>query len=140
MIDLKNIDYKPSVDEISSYIKNPLFNEFYEYINTEYKAICTIEYSKDVWLQGWNVKFKKAGKSLCVVYPKDKYFTVLVVVGNKEKEAVEKLLLSFSDEVQEIYHNTREGNGQRWLMIDVNANNRMYEDVLKLIQIRRTNK
>ena len=98
MIDIKDINYKPSVDEISKYINNSLFSVFYKYLMNEYKAICTVEYSKDVWLQGWNVKFKKSGKSLCVVYPKDKYFTVLVVVGNKEKESVENLLFSFSDE------------------------------------------
>lgn len=44
------------------------------------------------WDRGWNVKFKKAGRSLCVVYPKDKFFTVLVVVGNIERESVENLL------------------------------------------------
>lgn len=37
--------------------------------------ICKIEYSKDVWIGGWNVKFKKSVKSLCAVYPKNKYFT-----------------------------------------------------------------
>ena len=41
-------------------------------MDEEYKAVCRIEYSKDVWARGWNVKFKKAGKSLCVVYPKEK--------------------------------------------------------------------
>lgn len=28
-------------------------------MDTEYKAIRKIEYSKDVWARGWNVKFKK---------------------------------------------------------------------------------
>ncbi|KEF35816.1 Protein of unknown function (DUF3788) [Schinkia azotoformans MEV2011] len=55
----------------------------------------------------------------------------------KEKERVENLLLQLSKEMQEIYHKTKEGNGQRWLMIDLNANDGVYQDTLKLIRIRR---
>ncbi len=81
-------------------------------MDEEYKAVCRIEYSKDVWARGWNVKFKKAGKSLCVVYPKEKYFTVLVVVGNKERERVENLLPQMSEEIRELYQTTKRGMGR----------------------------
>ena len=36
------------------------------------------------WEQGWNVKFKKAGKTLCTLYPRELFFTVMVVVGKRE--------------------------------------------------------
>lgn len=136
MIKIKDINYAPNINEISAYIKNSIFDEFYQYMNDKYKAVCKIEFSKDVWARGWNVKFRKSGKSLCVVYPKKNYFTVLVVVGNKEKESVENLLPQLSEYIQEIYHNTREGFGQKWLMIDLNSKNNAYQDVLRLIKIR----
>lgn len=136
MINIKDINYVPNISEISVYIENSAFDELYQHMNNEYKAVCKIEYSKDVWARGWNVKFKKSGKSLCVVYPKKNYFTVLVVVGNKDKEDVENLLPRLSEYVQEIYRNTREGNGQRWLMIDLKSKNNVYQDVLRLIEIR----
>lgn len=134
---IKDITYVPSLDEISDYTGLSLFREHCRYMEETYKAIRKIEYSKDVWAQGWNVKFRKSGKSLCVLYPKRDYFTVLVVVSSKEKEKVESILPSLSAELQELYHSTKEGNGQRWLMIDVHSHNSVYEDVLKLIQIRR---
>ncbi|MBU3877193.1 DUF3788 domain-containing protein [Faecalicatena sp. AGMB00832] len=140
MIDIKNIDYTPDIHEISEYIGNPLFGQFYQYMQKEYKALCKIEYSKDVWARGWNIKLRKAGKGLCVIYPKEQYFTVLVVVGNKEKESVENILPQLSEEIQEIYHTTKEGNGQRWLMIDLKEKNQIYEDTLELIRIRRESK
>ena len=140
MIDIKAMSHTPSIEEIGAYIGLPLFDTFCQYMNTEYQAICKIEYSKDVWARGWNVKFKKAGKSLCVVYPKNGHFTVLVVVGNKEKERVENLLSRLSKEIQELYRNTKEGNGQRWLMIDVLSDGCVYRDVLQLIHIRRESK
>lgn len=140
MIDVKDLNYCPSIAEIGDYIGNTLFEEFCQYMDKEYQVIRKIEFSKDVWARGWNVKFRKSGKSLCVVYPKDKYFTVLVVVGNKEKERVEKMLPCLSKELQELYHNTKEGNGQRWLMIDLYSDGEVYKDVLQLIRIRRESK
>ena len=119
MIDIKDMGYSPSIAEIGDSIGLPLFEVFCRYMDEEYQAVRKIEYSKDVWARGWNVKFRKAGKSLCVVYPKNKYFTVLVVVSNKEKERVENMLPYLSGELQELYRNTKEGNGQRWLMIDL---------------------
>ena len=137
MIDIKDMGYSPSIAEIGDSIGLPLFEVFCRYMDEEYQAVRKIEYSKDVWARGWNVKFRKAGKSLCVVYPKNKYFTVLVVVSNKEKEPVENMLPYLSGELQELYRNTKEGNGQRWLMIDLYSDDEVYQDVLQLIRIRR---
>ena len=40
-------------------------------------------------------------------------------------------------ELSELYNQTKEGNGQRWLMIDLEDKGNLYNDVLRLIQIRR---
>lgn len=140
MIDIKDMNHKPNIEEMGAYINNPLFTELCRHLEKEYKALCKIEYSKDVWLRGWNIKFKKAGKSLCTVYPKENYFTVLVVVSAKEKETTENLLPQMSGELQKIYAETKEGNGQKWMMIDLKTSDALYSDVLKLIRIRRLSK
>lgn len=62
------------------------------------------------------------------------------MISNKEKERVEKLLPEVSNELQKIYHKTKEGNGQRWLMIDLTVNNDICQDVLKLIYIHKDSK
>lgn len=140
MMDLKDINYQPTIEEIKAYIGNEIFNQFFAYMNEEYKALCKIEYSKDVYFKGWNVKLRKAGKGLCVIYPKKGYFTVLVVIGSKEQDKFNDLYPALSKEMKEIYDNTKEGNNQRWLMIDINKKNELYDDVLKLIKIRRESK
>ena len=38
--------------------------------------------------------------------------------------------------LQEIIHETAEGNGQRWLMIDVEDEGALYQDIWKLIALR----
>ncbi len=137
MLDREDINFRPDLKGISAYIQNPLFDQLCRYMDEEYKALCRIDYSKDVWAKGWNVKFRKSGKALCVIYPKKSYFTVLVVVGKKEKERVQCLLPYLPQQLQDIYHQTREGNGQRWLMIDLSEDDARYRAVLELIRIRR---
>ncbi len=82
------------------------------------------------------MKFKQSGKNLCTVYPRESYFTVLFVVGRKEKESVEAILPECTKEIQELYRQTKEGNGQRWLMIDLEDNDAVYNDLFRLLEIR----
>ena len=140
MIDLKDINHQPTMMEIEEYIGNDVFNQIFNFIQSEYKALYKIEYSKDVWLKGWNIKLRKAGKSLCAIYPKQGYITELVVIGAKEQDEFDKLFPTLSKEIQEIYNTTKEGNSQRWLMIDIKNSDCVYDDVLKLIKIRRESK
>ena len=61
----------------------------------------------------------------------------MVVVGRKEKERVDAILPDCTEELQEIYARTKEGNGQKWLMIDLEDDGELYRDTLRLIAIRR---
>lgn len=137
MIDLLDKDNCPAFEEVSEYVRNPLFAQFCSDIRNTYQCTEKIEYSSCSWEKGWNVKFKKAGKSLCTIYPREGYFTVLFVVGKKEKPRIEEILPDCAVELQSIYHQTQEGNGQRWLMIDLEDKERLYHDLLRFIKIRR---
>lgn len=86
---------------------------------------------------GWNLKFRKGGRSLCTVYPRKGYFTVLVVVGRREKERAEALLPQLSEGLRAVYERSYEGNGQRWMMIDLSREDEDFRGVQALIQLRR---
>lgn len=137
MIDIQDKTYCPSLEEIGEYVNNPVFIQFCTDVKSNYVCSEKIEFSSCSWEFGWNVKFRKAGKSLCTIYPKDGYFTVLVVVGKKEREAVEAVLSEFSTEIRDIYRQTKTGNEQKWLMIDLEDKDKMYADTMHLIGIRR---
>ena len=137
MVDLQDKNTCPTIEEIGEYVRNPVFTLFCSEIKDTYKCNEKIEYSSCSWEKGWNIKFKKAGKTLCTIYPKEHYFTVLVVVGTKEKAAVEEILPECTAELQSIYNQTQEGNEQRWLMVDLEDKESLYNDLLRLIQIRR---
>lgn len=136
MVNLLDINYQPELYEISEYIENSLFDELCKIMIDEYQAKVRIEFSKDVWARGWNIKFRKSGRSLCVVYPKKKYFSLLIVIGRREKEMFDHQYDQLTDEMRNIYLSTKEGMDQRWLMIDITSENEVYLDALRLIKIR----
>lgn len=130
-------EIQPDPQQISAFIDNPLWEEMNQFLKTNYSVEPDYSYSGCNAQPGWNVKYKKAGKSLCTLYPMDGYFIALVVVGSKEVNEVEMILPTCTDYVQDLYKNTdsipRMG---MWLMINVTDSD-ILEDVEKLIQIRR---
>lgn len=137
MLDIQDRGHQPLLEEIGCYINNPVFMYFCTEIKEKYCCTEKIEFSSCSWEHGWNVKFKKSGKNLCTIYPREGFFTVLVVIGQNEKEFVENILPECTPELREIYQQTKTGNGQKWLMIDLEDQDKLYDDVLRLIDIRR---
>lgn len=133
---MENINEVPEIQAFADYIRNPLFERLCTDMEEHYHIKPRVEFSRCSWEYGWNIKFKKSGKSLCTLYPRENYFTVLVVVGEKERERVEAILPGLSLEIQKIYRETKEGNGQRWLMIDLEDEEKIYADIRALIDIR----
>ena len=145
MIDIEDRDRQPGIAEIDAYIGNPLFGELRRRMDGEHQALYRIEYSGDKVLLGWNVKFKKAGRTLCTAYPREGHFPMLLVVAPREKQRVEALLPSLSEAFQRIYRGTQEGMGQRWLLLDIGADNAvrgnaLLDDACEVIRIRRQSK
>lgn len=126
---------KPDLLQTSTYVNCPLWNELCEYIEKTYNVIPSIEYSRCSMETGWNVKYKKSGRSLCTLYPKENHYTCMVSIGTKEVVETEFLLQSFDTHLQEIYKNTKPFNGSRWLMIDVTSKE-ILENIKTLINIR----
>ena len=64
------------------------------------------------------------------------YFIALVVVGSHELTEAELLMPLCSDYVQTVFKNTKIGNGQKWLMLEV-RDREIMEDVFSLINLRK---
>lgn len=135
-IDLYSQEKQPTAEEIAAHIDNPLWAEFNDYLQENYGVEPDYSYSGCAGQPGWNVKYKKGGKSLCTLYPMDGYFIALVVVGNKEVTEVELIAPSLTDHVQELLNTAGGLNGARWLMIHVTDEDIM-NDALRLIEIRK---
>lgn len=125
---------EPSSHEIEEFVNNPVYNKFCLEIEHKYEVKPKYEYSRCSY-PGWNIQYKKSGKSLCRIYPQEGYFIVLIVVGKQEKELVEKQLPNYSKYLQDLYSKTKEGMDQRWLMIEV-EDEFILKDIFDLISIR----
>lgn len=125
----------PTYDEVSTFIRNECWSEFNLRISQRYGVSPTFEYSCCTMQPGWNVKYKKKGKNLCTLYPMSGYFKLLIVINVKQHEAVEAILQTLDDQIQQCYINTAFSNGAKWLMIDVKTSN-VLRDCLKLISCK----
>lgn len=133
---LEDMQLVPDVEDMAEEIHNDLFMTFYHKMQMTYQVRAVMEFSKCSWEHGWNLKLKKAGRTLCTVYPRDGYMGVMVVIGKKEKPLVEACLSQLTKVVADSYRDCQEGNDQRWLLIELEDEGSVYMDVLKLIDIR----
>ena len=125
----------PDFQQITDYIGSPLWTELCEWTESTYGIAPRIEHSTCSGAPGWNVKYRKAGRALCTLYPRKGYFTCLLAVGPAQAQEVELRLPAFSAALREQYQQTRPMNGTRWMMIDVRVDDTA-NDVKQLIDIR----
>lgn len=130
-------EVQPSFLAIGKYLKNPLWDYLTSYIGETYAIEPKIEYSVCSSAPGWNVKYKKGGRSLCVLYPEKDFFTCLVCIGAKEEPKAELLLRTCTEYTRNLYKNCGGLNGTRWMMISVTSRD-ILEDVKKLVSTRVT--
>ncbi len=133
--ELFNQNNKPNIDNISAFINNELWNDLYMFIKNNYSVLPKIEYSICSMQKGWNIKFKKASKSLCTVYPMEGYFKALVVVGEKELMQTELIMPTCCEYTQHLFREAASSALGRWLMLEVREC-AVLQDVISLIQIR----
>lgn len=137
--ELFNAERIPSNEDIREYIgeAKSVWDELILYIEETYKPKLQVDYSKCSAQPGWNIKYKKSGKTLSTLYPMPNYFIALVVVGLKEEEEVELAIEAgmFSEYVKNLYQKTDFSAMGRWLMIEVKEK-AVLDDIKKLIEIR----
>ena len=136
--ELFNQTKEPTMKDIEKYINNKVWNEFNNFMAT-YNISPAISYSKCAmekgYFRGWNIKFKKSGKSLGTYYPKEGFFAALITIGQKEMTETELILPSFDKSIQDLYKNTEIFMSNKWLCIEV-THEKILEDLKWLIEIK----
>ena len=130
-------DRVPSIEQIESYIKSPLWKQLHEKLLKQYDAKLKLEYSKCSMKKGWNIKYLVKGKNMCTIYPEAGFFSILVTVRETDLMQIEYMLPSFQKQLQEIYWNTNLYNKSKWLMIKV-KNELILRDIIKIIDLKIT--
>ena len=126
---------KPALSDIGEWVKNPLFEEFTAWIQEAYEVEPSVEFSRCSLDRGWNIKYKKGSKSLCVLYVRSGWFAVMVTLGAKQLAELEPFLSTYSAAFRKLYQNTALFNGGKWLMVDIKTPAQM-EEVRRLIRLK----
>lgn len=126
---------RPDSDTLSAYVNSPLWDRLNDQMRDSYACAPQLNYSRCSMQRGWNVRYKKAGRSLCTLYPMQGHFLALVVIGQRESAQAELTLPLLSQYLQTLYRETQSGMGQKWLMICVTTEE-ILSDVLQLVSIR----
>jgi AraC family transcriptional regulator len=133
--ELFNDAHEPLDSQIKEFVDTPLWDDLANFLQQKYNVQPKLFYSCCSMQKGWNIKYKKSGKSLCTLYPMQGYFIALVVVGAKEMAEADLLIPVCDEYTQELYRQTRLYIGGKWLMMDVTSEN-VLRDVKNLIALR----
>lgn len=126
---------KPSLSDIGAWVNNPLLGELMAWMGETYGVEPSVEFSKCSLDKGWNIKYKKGSKSLCVLYIRQGWFTAMVTLGAKQVAELEPLLSTFSASFRKLYEKTPLFNGGKWLSVDVKKDKQL-EEVQRLILMK----
>lgn len=135
-MELYGADKQPSRQDMDAYIQSPLWENLNRFLVDNYEVSPSYSYSGCSGQPGWNVKYQKAGRSLCTLYPMQGFFIALVVIGAKEDAEASLVIPTCDESIQTMYRSAKPLMGGRWLMVNV-TNERILEDVKRLIQCRR---
>ncbi len=135
-VNLFGANKQPSEKEIADFINSPLWAELNNFLQESYSVTPSYSYSTCSGQPGWNIKYQKAGRSLCTLYPMDGFFIALVVIGAKEQTEAELLITTCTDYVRNLFSKSASVVGGKWLMINV-TDEKILDDVKNLIQTRR---
>jgi hypothetical protein len=88
---------------------------------------------------GWCYKYRRKYKTLCVLFPETKAFTVLVVLGKKEVVRFGEDFSKYNRDTQQLFKTARQYHDGKWLYKRV-LNKSDLMDVLALIEMKRDRK
>lgn len=127
---------RPSFKNMEEFIDSALWRELNMFLQESYEVEPEMSFSGCSEQPGWNVKYRKGGRSLCTLYPMEGFFIALVVIGNKEYDEALEVLPGCTNYTRELFEGVDYSAMGRWLMIHVTDKD-ILEDVKALIQVRR---
>ena len=127
-------DQKPSSRQISQILGagKPLWDRLLKFIASNYQIPPELSHGGKNY--GWNLWYRRSGKTLVSLYPQDGHLVAQVVLGSAQaKEAME---LKLGRNVRQAFDSAPQLHDGRWLFIRVRSE-RDAKDVEALLQIKK---
>ena len=126
--------HQPKLPEVFDALgsKQPIWEKLTEFISSNYPI--PGEWNFGGRNYGWNVWYRKSGKTLVSLYPQQGGFVVQIVLG--KDQAKQALDLKFGNNVGTVLKNTPQLHDGRWLFIQVKTEKDI-KDIQQLLLVKR---
>lgn len=127
----------PSEEELQQIMGKEKFKAWTE-INSFIEKNYNVE---SMWDKGgktgiYELKYRRGGKTLCALYPRELGLKILVIFGKVEREKFENSRQEFTQYISDFYDNTHQYHDGKWLYLDYNRD-LLVDDIKKLILIKK---
>jgi hypothetical protein len=129
-----NRSHPPSPEEIRTTLgpRYPLWERLTQFIDTHYQITGKLSFWGPA-KSGWNLRYKRKGRSLVALYPQQQRIVAQVVLGKAQAE--QALSLELGEKVGKMVREMPQLHDGRWLWIPV-LNEADAEDVEQLLLIK----
>lgn len=124
----------PVLSDVTAWVDSPLWEEFLAWMSGR-GMMTALEYSRCGMDPGWNVKGKKKSKAICALYPRQGFFTYLVVLGPRLVPLAEGLMEDCTPETRQRFSEASPMGGSRWVVLDVTGPE-LLEDAKRLSALK----
>jgi hypothetical protein len=131
---LEKIPTEEELQQIMGGEKFKAWSEINSFIEKKYNV-------ESMWDKGgktgiYELKYRKGGKTLCALYPRELGIRILIIFGKAEREKFEDSRQEFTQYIKDFYDNTHQYHDGKWLYLDYNSDLSI-EDIKKLIIIKK---
>jgi len=127
-------NHQPTTQEIFNSLgsKQPLWERLTQFISDNYQMPGLLSFGGKKY--GWNLWYRKSGKTLVTLYPNEEYFIAQIVLGNDQ--AQQALNLKLGRNVRRAIEDTPQLHDGRWLFVKVRSKKDV-KDVEQLLQVKK---
>jgi hypothetical protein len=129
-----NPDQPPSEEELRQALGAQflLWEQLQQFIQETYQMAGEMSFGGKKY--GWNLWYRKSGKSLVSLYPQAGYLVAQVVLGKEQAE--QALQVELGENVRNLLETAPQLHDGRWLFVPVRSS-RDAEDVQQLLLVKR---
>ena len=126
-------EHKPAQEEVKLALgaKFSLWGKLIQFLSDNYEMTAELSFGGKNY--GWNLWYRKSGKSLVTLYPQKSGFTAQVVLGKDQAE--QALNMKFCKNVERLVRETPQLHDGKWLFIPVKSSAEV-NDVEKLLLLK----
>lgn len=131
-------DNPPADSEIRRWIgkeAHAYWKRVTRHIEQNYPRVFTPEWLFGGKKHGWSLRYKK-GRSFCTLIPEKNRFALLIVFGGEERERVEGIRDSLSQQAQKEYDEAATYHDGKWLLLTIDTDKRV-EEAMRLLAVKR---